>query len=265
MAAALLTTALATASGCAEGVLPEEPPVASAGTGNGAGGDATGGSGEGGSDASGGTGNGGEDNSNGGSAQAGSTSQSTTSAFVKLQSDVTIVDHSAMMAGMDFSDSCPTNQVLVGFEGTVDAAGGESYLRSVSGACATMTISDVDPTRVQITTDSSLSARGTEAEVVESATCPKNQVVVGFAGSADMYIEAIELICAPLMIEDLESNPKLSIGATSNSAQFGGSSGSAFADVECPAGTVAASQEVVIQDGVTGFGLGCVVVQIEGE
>jgi hypothetical protein len=160
--------------------------------------------------------------------------------------------------GTPYSDQCPTDQVLIGFKGTVDAAGGQTYLRSVQGVCGSLTISGSGTYSVTVAQAGQLTARTSPSAVAQSVNCPSNQVVVGFGGRSGGYIDALDFRCAPLTIGGTSPNFTLSIGNISTTGIIGGATGgSQFPDVDCGNGMVAVGQAPHAGAAIDSFGLIC--------
>jgi hypothetical protein len=160
--------------------------------------------------------------------------------------------------GAVYSDLCPADQLLIGFKGTVDAAGGMTYLRSVQGVCGTLSVTGSGPYKVNVTQAGQLSVRQTASAVAQSVTCPANQVIVGFGGRSGGFIDALDFRCAPLTIGGMSPSYTLGPGSISTTGIIGGATGgSAFADIDCGAGKVAVGQAPHAGAAIDAFGLVC--------
>lgn len=161
-----------------------------------------------------------------------------------------------------FTDRCPAGQVLIGLNGTIDAAGGAVYLRSVQGVCGTLQVSETAPWQVTIASGATLPLHDQEFPQPQTALCPAGQVVTAFAGRSGLWIDGLEVRCAALEI----ASDALSIGTAAAAGYLGAKSGgSAFAVQACPDGTVAVGQTggTVLSGDVLGeFGVICAAVSL---
>jgi hypothetical protein len=164
--------------------------------------------------------------------------------------------------GSPYNDECPANQVLVGFKGTVDTVpdggAGNTNLRSVQGVCAPLTVTATQPYRVNVGATNLLPVRQTPSTVAQTVNCPMNQVIVGFQGRTAMYIEAIQLRCAPLVISGTSPNFTVAPGNIMVSGPLGAATaGAMFSPIDCPAGQVAVAQAPRAGSAIDSFGMVC--------
>ncbi len=163
--------------------------------------------------------------------------------------------------GTPYDDACPAGQVLIGFDGSVGSD--QTYLRSVAGVCAKLALGSAAPYAVTTSQAGTLPVRMVAQSTAQSALCPANQVVVGFAGTSGGYVDSLKFRCAPLSVGGQAPNFKLSIGTASDSGSIGGpAGGSAFTAISCSAGQVAVSQQVNAGGAIDGFGIACSVVSL---
>jgi hypothetical protein len=163
--------------------------------------------------------------------------------------------------GIPFNDACPANQVLVGFQGTIDANtdAGETLIRSVQGVCAPLTVTAMSPYQVKVGTTTALPVRNVTGVVPVTAMCPADEVVVGFSGRTAQFIQSLDFQCAPLVIGGSSPSFTLSIGAASTTNEMGAPSGTTFAAISCPNGQVAVGQAPHAGADIDAFGLTCAV------
>jgi hypothetical protein len=162
------------------------------------------------------------------------------------------------VGGTTYSDLCPANQVLIGFKGTVDAAGGQTYLRSVQGICGTLTVTGSGTYAVAVTQAGQLPVRQSASAVAQSVNCGANQVIVGFGGRSGGFIDALRFRCAPLTIGGASPNYTLALGSIVTTGIIGGATGgSDFADIDCASGMVAVGQAPHAGAAIDAFGLVC--------
>jgi hypothetical protein len=169
--------------------------------------------------------------------------------------------------GTAFADRCPDNQVVIGFHGTMDAPGGKSYLRSVQAVCGELIVSDSEPWQVTISEAMTLPMHDIEAAQPQMALCPPNQVMTGFAGRSGLWMDSVDVRCAPLNILGSAPNYLLVVGTPSTAGTIGGTTGgSPFDPLECAAGDVAVGQVGrTIYNGVVlgAFGVSCATLMLE--
>jgi hypothetical protein len=170
-------------------------------------------------------------------------------------------------SGTAFSDRCPDNQVLIGFHGTVDAPGGKSYLRSVQAVCGELIIGDSEPWPVTVMEASLLPMHDIESAQAQTALCPPNQVMTGFAGRSGLWMDSVDVRCAPLTILGSAPNYLLVVGTPSKAGTIGGpTGGSPFDPLECAAGDVAVGQvgRTIYDSTLLGaFGVSCATLTLE--
>src|SRR5262245_29129771 len=144
-------------------------------------------------------------------------------------------------AGTTFTQSCAVNEVIIGYMGTVDVPDAAvNYLRNFRAICARPSVTATMPYDVRMTQAETLAVIGSQVgSIMQTATCPTNQVVVGFTGRSGGVIDALSFVCAPLVISGVSPTFTLSIGGTSVTGAIGGPGGSPFAQINCPAGRVA--------------------------
>lgn len=175
------------------------------------------------------------------------------------------VVHEVNPTNSPFSDRCPAGQVLVGFNGTVDATGdpnGKTFLRSAQGICGTLVVSASPPYAVAVAQASPLPMHEIAAAQQQVALCPVNQVMIGFAGrsSSTSWVDSVDVRCAPLTITGTAPKFALAIGTPAVATSIGGfTGGTAFAAADCAAGDLAVGQ--IIRTSFAGTQLGAFGVQ----
>jgi hypothetical protein len=130
------------------------------------------------------------------------------------------------MGGQAFDDTCPNGMALVGIV-IVAAQGSPFSMTHVQGVCAPVR---VDPCAVVVGTPVDLPDHGQAPGAPVSLKCPADNVVVGVHVSSGIFIDAITLDCAPLVIggSGFAHGPITSVGPA------GGSGGTPNAPYECP-------------------------------
>jgi hypothetical protein len=225
-----------------------------AGGGGGAGG-AGGSSGNGGS-GGGGNGGGGGKGGAGGNMDAGQPLKPTS---ITMGASLAPVTQSPTTGGTSFNQRCATDEVLIGYRGTVDSPDATiNYLRTFQAVCGTLSITGTTTYAVNTTQAENLMTRGTQTgSIAQTAMCPPNQVIVGFSGRNGNLIDALVFSCAPLVIQGTSPNFTLSIGPTTDTSAIGGPGGMSFAPLACPANSVAVGHSGRSNQDVQAFGLVC--------
>jgi subtilisin family serine protease len=175
--------------------------------------------------------------------------------------------HAAVLSGVDatglagnatggtsYQDACPAGQALVGFVGSLSQATTAAVHRQIGGVCGTL---QVTGTAVSVNQGSSLPARGKVGVSAWSRTCPANQVVVGFAGRSGLLVDQLTFTCAPLAASAATVGAPLTVGVATSLAAVGGTGGTAFAAIKCPAGEMARASSVRTGDNLAAFSLLC--------
>jgi hypothetical protein len=177
--------------------------------------------------------------------------------------ETTDVVHEPGAGGAPFSDRCPDGQVLIGFNGTVDTPGApnaKTYLRSAQGICGEVAVSASDPYEVTVTQADPLPTHEIDAALEQTALCPENQVMTGFAGRSGLWMDSVDVRCAPLTILGVSPKFLLVVGTSATAGTIGGNTGgSPFDPVECAAGDIAVGQ--IIRSLYSGAVLGAFGVQ----
>jgi len=158
--------------------------------------------------------------------------------------------------GADHQDDCPQGQVLIGFKAWVEGA--DSNLKSLHGVCGTLSMGTSPPYAITTTEAASLPLRGDLVSIAETALCPANQIVVGFQGRIQAYVDALSFNCAPLSVEGASPTYVLTVGTAMDSDLIGGqTSGTPFNAINCAAGQVAVGQRLRTGGSIDNFGLAC--------
>jgi hypothetical protein len=162
--------------------------------------------------------------------------------------------------GSSYTDLCPSNEVIIGVIGTMDAPGttGLTYVRSLEVVCGSLTVTGKDPFQVTTVVTRTLTRRGdTPGTVVQSGICPKDQVVVGFDARVATYIEGIVFRCAPLTISGTPGAYTLTVGMSTPVAPIGSMNGSGPITVSCANGAVATGTILRAGTAIDAFALAC--------
>lgn len=166
-----------------------------------------------------------------------------------------------------FHDRCPIGQVLIGVDGRLEAPGGALYLRSIQGVCGTPSVAAEAPWAVTLAESGMLPLREIDLPQTVSARCADGEVVVGFSGRSGVWVDGLNVYCAPLEVVSLGGELELSIGDASSAGYLGAKTGgSAFALQTCPHGSVAVGQTggtVVSGDVLGELGFACAHAQLQ--
>lgn len=202
---------------------------------------------------------------NAGSPNAGSDSVVPTG-FSLAEQETTLV-RDPLTDGTAFSDRCPTGQLLIGFYGTVDAPGGATYLRSEQAVCGMPSVSKTEPWTVTVTETTTLPMHDVEYPQKQTAKCPADQVVVGFGGRSGVWMDTVDVRCAPLKILGMSPTFLLVTGTPAKAGTIGGNEGgSPFDPLDCEAGSVAVGQigNSAYSGAVLGtFGVRCAAITLD--
>ncbi len=160
-----------------------------------------------------------------------------------------------------FTDACPAGQAMFGFNLAVatDTSGNQLGVNRADTLCAVPAVKpavgggwtvvwEVGPT---------LPGHGTADQATVAYQCNTNAFLVGFGGRSGLYLDKLLISCASILVD---GNGNVSVGPTSDSnTGVGGTGGSAFANIYCPAGQVATMLRTRDQAGSApnAFGYGC--------
>jgi subtilisin family serine protease len=160
------------------------------------------------------------------------------------------------IGGTAFNDACPAGQVLTGFAGSLSTTTTAAVNRQIAAHCGLVQVTGAT---VAIKVGATLPVRGAAGTSAWTRDCPANQAVVGFSGHSGLLVDQIVLSCAPLSgAAGAATGSALTIGATTTAlAAVGGSGGTAFTPVKCPAGEVATTSRVRTGDNLDAFGIAC--------
>ncbi|HXK19002.1 MAG TPA: hypothetical protein VNG33_14420 [Polyangiaceae bacterium] len=177
--------------------------------------------------------------------------------------------HELNAVNTPFSERCPAGQVLVGFNGTVDDPAdpnGKTYLRSAQAICGKLAVSASEPYTVTVTQADPLPMHEVASTQMQMALCPANQVMTGFAGRSGLWMDSVDVRCAPLSILGASPQFLLVVGTPAKAGTIGGpSGGSPFDPVECAAGDLAVGQIIrtMYAGAVLGaFGIECATASL---
>jgi hypothetical protein len=164
------------------------------------------------------------------------------------------------MGGTAFNQTCSSNEVVVGFQGSVDPPDAAiNWLRGFQAICGKLTITGTGPYNVQTTRAETLPAPSSSmGSMTQQRLCPADQMVVGFGGKSGGYIDHLDFICAPLTIAGASPTFTLAVGASSPPlASLGGPGGQPFTAIRCGPNQIAVGDAGRSSQFVDAFGLIC--------
>ncbi len=168
--------------------------------------------------------------------------------------------------GGAFEQSCNPGEVIVGFNGTMDAPtdmDAKAWLKSAEAICGTLSLTGTGPYQVTVMESGRAGPVGGVSSVeLNPAKCPPNQVVVGYGGRSGNYIDALDFQCAALLINGGPGSYTLSIDTPSTSTPIGGTGGGAFGPYNCDTGQVAVGMAGQSGAWIDSFGLLCGTVSL---
>lgn len=169
--------------------------------------------------------------------------------------------------GTAYLERCPDGQVLIGFYGTVDPSGDPTYVRSEQGICGIIGVSASEPWTVTVTEADPLPMHDAELALKQTAKCPLDQVMIGFAGRSGLWMDTVDVRCAPLKILGKSPDFLLVQGTPKTAGTIGGNQGgSPFDPLDCDAGSVAVGQvgnTAYSGDVLGSFGVRCAAITLE--
>jgi hypothetical protein len=164
--------------------------------------------------------------------------------------------------GTAFDQNCMTNEVVIGFTGTVDPPDASTnWLRNFQAICGSLSVSATTPFLVRTTQAETLPPPPPSTGIgstTQTRLCATNQMVIGFTGRSGGFIDEFSFICAPLNIGGASPTFTLSIGTPSAPlTPLGGPGGSPFNAINCPANQVAVGDTGRAGGFIDAFGLRC--------
>lgn len=156
--------------------------------------------------------------------------------------------------GIERTDLCPDDQVLVGYRGADDAFSLGRMVTALEGVCGRLTLRSEGGLAVALAAGRPLPKRG-DADVEWEAMCDTDEVVVGFGGLASSLIDQIQIQCAHI---DLVGDPlRPTVGKATPLDPHGGTLGTVIREGGCPPGQVARGHQIRFGYWIDAFGLVC--------
>jgi hypothetical protein len=138
--------------------------------------------------------------------------------------------------GTGFAQSCPTGQVITGYDGALEPNFGA--LGSIRATCGTPKIT-TGTLAVTITPGSVLTRHGAVTSPAWTRRCPADQMIIGFTGHSGALVDQLQFTCATLVISGGAGGYSIGYGAQTTLSAIGDSGGSAFGPQMCAGGRVA--------------------------
>ncbi|MCC6876199.1 MAG: hypothetical protein IT378_17965 [Sandaracinaceae bacterium] len=173
-----------------------------------------------------------------------------------IGSSTPTMEHGNTSGGALFVDACAANEVLVGVRGSVHPTAG--YLAQIRAICAAISLSGSGPYTFTTAERTEGPIRGLlGGGAPYTASCPPDEVLVGFGGRAGLLVDQLVLRCAPVSIAQTPSGLVPTLGMPADLPPVGGMGGAAFPDTSCPSGSVAVEARIRAGDAIDSFGIGC--------
>jgi hypothetical protein len=156
--------------------------------------------------------------------------------------------------GEEFEDPCEAGRVLVGLVGT--AGPDINGVNSVQARCAELVLGK--PRGFGTENPRTLAVHGVAGPDGQDATCPPDQVVVGFEGSTGQWIDRLYVDCAPVSFQSSNRLAVVSVGtATRLPVELGQPAQGILQMVRCEKGKIAVGIRGAAGRAVDWLGLRC--------
>lgn len=158
------------------------------------------------------------------------------------------------------TDACPSDEVLIGFEGRLTSEGVEPtvVLGRMRGVCGRVSLVDADPTSVEISDGASLRTYGQFDDGDSfSLVCPRGTGVVAVEGQGGTVLDSLRLHCAKLSVTGQGGSQQLELVEAAGAGPVGGELGEQLGPEPCPAGAVATGAHVAANSYILRVGLVC--------
>ena len=178
-------------------------------------------------------------------------------AAILLDGDTTTAAHGGD-GGAPYIDTCPGNQVVIGYQGYVTNVldAGDELVGSIQTICGQLAIGGASMDQVVTSPGATLSARGQSPDSPWTQMCPANQTVIGFEGQSGEYLDRIAFTCAHWTATTTPNGVVLARDMTDTAVAQGGDGGTAFQE-SCPAGQVARGSAIRAGFWIDSFALIC--------
>jgi hypothetical protein len=148
--------------------------------------------------------------------------------------------------GDAFVETCPADQVVVGFSGQLyfdpDAGQSTPWIGILQTRCGAVALGGPGREQVVVGPGASLPQLGFFAgpgPMPFSSPCPADQIVVGFSGRSGAFVDGLAVVCAHWIVQATGAAYALSEDSVTTLTYAGGAGGDAFGLESCPSGQMA--------------------------
>jgi hypothetical protein len=171
--------------------------------------------------------------------------------------DATSTSEQGGPTGTAYTDTCPSGQAVVGYQGFLTAPSvGLTLVGGIQAICGALVVSESPPYALTTGPGVTLPLRGTSQTSPWTQMCPSDQIVVAFDGNSGVALDQVTFLCAPWSASSGVVGATLSMGAQVALPPVGGDGGMPFQD-SCPAGQLAIGSTLRSGQWVDAFGLVC--------
>jgi hypothetical protein len=159
--------------------------------------------------------------------------------------------------GTAYTDTCPANQVVIGFQGflTLPSAG-LTLIEGLQAVCGQLSAQGPSPARMTASVGAMLPIRGASLGSPWTLMCPSDEVVVGFAGRSGSDLDQVGFECAAWSAPSEDAGAPLEMGSTVTLPAVGGDGGLPFEE-GCPSGEMVRGTSGHFGHWVDSLGLVC--------
>lgn len=182
-------------------------------------------------------------------------------AGIELTSSIEFTEvSSANIGATEYIDTCPIEQIIIGFEGFLREPGVDPMAHGrIRAICGAPSIRSADENCiVEITPVDSLPLRGIAGDIEWTQTCPDNEVILGFKTWTGNNIDCLAFRCVPLVIANDGGGYAIELGPPRDMEPVGNTEGGSV-DFwhDCPDGQVATTTKLEADHFLRAFSLGC--------
>ncbi len=158
--------------------------------------------------------------------------------------------------GVAFADECPAGEVLVGLGGFLDDRGWHGQM---AAGCAPIELVQVQDGSFVLRVGEWVATpiHGDAGQEPWISECPDNEIMVGFAGRADLLVDQVQVACAAFEVVESDEGFTLVPGEAHLLDPVGGSGGSAFEPALCDEGSVATVVDMRAGESIDALGVAC--------
>ena len=171
--------------------------------------------------------------------------------------DATSTAEQGGTTGTAYTDTCPSSQAVIGYQGFLTAPSvGLTLIGGIQAICGSLVVSESPPYALTTSAGVTLPLRGTSQTSPWTEMCPADQIVVAFGGNSGGALDQVAFLCAPWNASSGGGGATLSMGAPVALASVGGDGGMPFQE-SCPPGQLAIGSTLHSGQWVDAFGLVC--------